>query len=52
MKKGKKNSKEQKGQNANISHPRNYSWAELMKRVFGLDVLKCDCCSNRIGILW
>ena len=24
------------------AHPRNYSWAELMKRVFGFDVLKCD----------
>jgi hypothetical protein len=32
-------------------HPRNYSWAELMKRVFGFDVLKCDSCGGRMRIL-
>jgi hypothetical protein len=32
-------------------HPRNYSWAELMKRVFGYDVLKCDACGGRMRIL-
>ena len=32
-------------------HARNYSWAELMKRVFGLDVLKCDRCGSRMRIL-
>jgi hypothetical protein len=33
------------------SHPRNYSWAELMKRVWELDVLKCDRCGGRMRIL-
>jgi hypothetical protein len=33
------------------AHPRNYSWAELMKRVFGFDVLKCDLCGGRMRIL-
>jgi hypothetical protein len=33
------------------SHPRNYSWAELMKRVWELDVLKCDRCDERMRIL-
>jgi len=46
-----KTTKEKNGQNANIGHPRNYSWAELMKRVFGLDVLKCDRCGGRMRIL-
>jgi hypothetical protein len=32
-------------------HPRNYSWAELMKGVFGLDVLRCDSCGGRMRIL-
>jgi hypothetical protein len=30
---------------------RNYGWAELMKRVFGFDVLKCDRCGGRMRIL-
>jgi hypothetical protein len=34
----------------NCSHPRNYSWAELMKRVFEIDVLKCEC-GGRMRIL-
>ena len=33
------------------NHPRNYSWAELMKRGWKLDVLKCDCCGGRMHIL-
>jgi hypothetical protein len=33
------------------SHPRNYSWAELMKRVWDVDVLKCDRCGGRMRIL-
>jgi hypothetical protein len=37
--------------NAGKIHPRNYSWAELMKRVFGFDVLKCDSCGGRMRIL-
>jgi hypothetical protein len=31
--------------------PRNYSWAELMKRVIGFDVLKCDACGGRMRIV-
>jgi Putative transposase len=32
-------------------HPRNYSWAELMRRVFEVDVLVCDHCGGRMRIL-
>jgi hypothetical protein len=31
--------------------PRNYSWAELMKRVWSLDVLQCDRCGGRMRIV-
>ena len=31
--------------------PRNYSWAELMSRVFELDVLACPRCGGRMRIL-
>src|SRR5437660_2205173 len=34
-----------------VSHPRNYTWAELMKRVWALDVLGCPRCLNRMRIL-
>ena len=51
VKKGKKNTKENNGKNQNRGHPRNYSWSELMKRVFGLDVFKCDRCGGRMRIL-
>ena len=27
--------------------PRNYSWAELMRRVFAVDVLECECGGRR-----
>jgi hypothetical protein len=50
VKKGKKNAKEQNERKSHIGHPRKYSWSELMKRVFGLDVLKCDC-GGRMRIL-
>jgi hypothetical protein len=30
---------------------RNYTWAELMKRVFLLDVLQCERCGGRMKIL-
>src|SRR5260370_40523692 len=30
---------------------RNYSWAELMKRVFLVDVLECDRCGGRLKII-
>jgi hypothetical protein len=32
-------------------HQRNYAWAELMKRVFELDVLECRRCGGRMRIL-
>ena len=31
--------------------PRNYCWAELMKRVFSPDVLKCARCDGRMRII-
>jgi hypothetical protein len=31
--------------------PRNYSWAELLKRVFSVDVLCCDRCGGRMRII-
>jgi hypothetical protein len=33
------------------SHGRNYSWAELMKRVWAVDVLDCPRCHGRMRIL-
>jgi hypothetical protein len=30
---------------------RNYTWAQLMKRVFLLDVLQCERCGGRMKIL-
>ena len=33
------------------SRPRNYPWAQLMARVFSLDVLESDRCSGRLRIL-
>ena len=32
-------------------HGRNYTWAELMKRVWALDVLECPRCQGRMRIL-
>ena len=32
-------------------HLRNYTWAELMKRVWEVDVLECDRCGGRMRIL-
>ena len=32
-------------------HKRNYTWAELMKRVFLVDVLQCERCGGRMKIL-
>jgi len=31
--------------------PRNYTWAELMKRVFLVDVLQCERCGGPMKIL-
>jgi hypothetical protein len=33
------------------SRPRNYSWAQLMKRIFSIDVLECPRCKARMRIL-
>ena len=33
------------------TRPRNYSWAELMRRVFSIDVLECPRCGGRMRIL-
>jgi hypothetical protein len=33
------------------SRQRNYTWSELMKRVFLLDVLQCERCGGRMKIL-
>ena len=52
-----KSGKREKGRNdegdgkLNNSHSRNYSWSELMLRVFELDVLKCPECGSRMRIL-
>ena len=32
-------------------HGRNYSWADLMKRVWALDVLECPRCQGRMRIV-
>jgi hypothetical protein len=31
--------------------PRNYSWSELMKRAFLVDVLKCEICGGPMKII-
>jgi hypothetical protein len=31
--------------------PRKYAWAELLRRVFSIEVLRCACCSGRMRIL-
>jgi hypothetical protein len=48
---GKKNGQGKKQENTGKIHQRNYAWAELMTRVFGFDVLKCDSCGGRMRIL-
>ena len=40
------NSKKQRG-----CRPRNYSWAQLMRRVFSTDVLECPRCGDRMRII-
>jgi hypothetical protein len=32
-------------------HGRRYAWAELLKRVFSVDSLKCEQCGSRMRIL-
>jgi hypothetical protein len=51
VKKGKKDPQGKKSENPGKGHPRNYAWAELMKRVWGFDVLRCDRCGSRMRIL-
>ncbi|MCP4968152.1 MAG: hypothetical protein GY926_23315 [bacterium] len=34
-----------------LVRPRNYGWAELMKRVFDLDVLACPGCGGQMNVL-
>ena len=43
--------REPKGSAPPLRHPQNYSWAELMKRVFEADVLACDRCGGRLRIV-
>ena len=38
-----KNANAKDGRKPKPSHPRNYSWSELMRRVFEIDVLACEC---------
>lgn len=33
------------------AHPRRYAWAELMRRVFAVDVLECPRCDGAMRIL-
>jgi hypothetical protein len=33
------------------SRPRNYAWAELLRRVFSTDILVCDRCGARMRVL-
>jgi len=39
------------GTNKRKARPRNYRWAQLMRRVFDFDVLVCDRCGGRMRIL-
>ena len=32
-------------------HGRHYGWAELLKRVFAVDVLQCESCGGRRVLL-
>lgn len=32
-------------------HPRNYGWAELMRRVWDVDVLACQACGGRMKLI-
>jgi len=34
-----------------LPHPRRYAWAELLKRIFAVDALKCDRCGGWMRIL-
>jgi len=38
-------------QKSAVQRCRNYSWAQLMKRVFAIDVLQCDRCGGVMRII-
>ena len=44
-------SQNQQGKHKLKCRPRNYSWAQLMRRVFSIDVLACPRCGGRMRIL-
>jgi len=46
-----KDAKESETARDSHRRPRRYAWAELLKRVFAVDVLKCDKCGGRMRIL-
>jgi len=48
---GRRGRQGKRSQNEGQGHPGNYPWAELMKRVVGYDVLKCDACGGRMRIV-
>jgi hypothetical protein len=49
-KSSKRNSDYAKKSNTSL-HERRYAWAELLKRVYSVDSLKCDRCGSRMRIL-
>jgi hypothetical protein len=51
VKKGQKDSQEKDDRVQKAGHSRNYSWAELLKRVFDFDILRCGTCGGRMRIL-
>ena len=48
---GRKRAQDKADQVQPAVHPRNYAWAELLRRVFGFKVLRCDSCGSRMRIL-
>jgi hypothetical protein len=46
-----KDAQESKVENNPQTRLRRYGWAELLKRVFAVDALKCDRCGGRMKIL-
>ena len=47
----KETAKEIETANEKQSRPRRHAWADLLKRVFAVDALKCDRCGGRMKIL-
>jgi len=50
--KRKKGRDEEGERTMNNGHPRNYSWSELMLRVFDFVFVKCPACGGRMRILF